>query len=76
MKALQLVRSPQPCWSVQNSGKQPLTCLLGAEAESENQAESMPAPGAEEPQSCCPIYMLQYLPSGQGPNPKPVFHLS
>lgn len=47
-------------------GKQPLTCLHGAEAESENQVESMPAPGAEEPQSCCPIYTLQYLPSGQG----------
>ena len=39
--------------------------LFCAADNAEGQVESVPAPGAEEPQSCCPIYTLQYLTSGQ-----------
>ena len=39
--------------------------LFCAANNAEGQGESVQAPGAEEPQSCSPIYTLQYLTSGQ-----------
>ena len=29
------------------------------------QAESVPVPGADDAESCSPVYTLQYLPSGE-----------
>lgn len=61
----QVERQQGSCHQCQFAYKHIPTDFDCAADNAEGRVESIPAPGTEEPQSCCAIYTLQYSTSGQ-----------